>query len=294
MLPDNDYRRVAKAIAFLADNLQRQPSLEQVAAHVHLSAFHFQRLFCQWAGITPKRFLQVMTLDQAKQLIRSGASLSEAGEQSGLSSPSRLYDHFVALEAVTPGEFKRGGAELVIDYGIHQTLFGDLLLACTARGICKAVFVDIAGEDDELSALQQEWPHARLQHNPQHTSVLACRISQVLQTGQSDMTLPLHVRGTNFQVSVWQALLHTSAAESLSYSELARRIGRPQSVRAVANAVAANPVALLIPCHRVIRESGALSGYRWGTERKQLLRFYESLKQDRGTRLSETDAGLIN
>lgn len=286
MVSNNDYRRIAKAITFLADNINRQPTLDEVAAHVHLSAFHFQRLFCQWAGITPKRFLQVMTLDKAKGLIADGASLAEAGEQTGLSSTSRLYDHFVTLDAVTPGEFKLGGASLVIDYGVHPGLFGDLLLACTPRGICKAVFVDIAGLDDELTALQQEWPLATLHHNPQRTLEYAAQVSALLHSGTSNTRLPLTVRGTNFQVAVWRALLQTASGDSLSYSELARRLGRPQSVRAVANAVAANPVALLIPCHRVIRDSGALSGYRWGIERKRLLRFYEKLQAD--THINET------
>ena len=273
---DHDYQRIAKAIRFLAANIQQQPTLDQVAAHVNLSVFHFQRLFCQWAGITPKRFLQVMTLDHAKRLITEGASLPEASEQSGLSSPSRLYDHFVTLEAVTPGQFKQSGTALAIDYGIHDTAFGELLLACTTRGICKAAFID-QNPEQELQSLQHEWPHADLRHNQENTAVLAEQISELLKTGKTRNTVPLYVRGTNFQVAVWKALLQTTTADSLSYSELARRLGRPQSVRAVANAVAANPVALLIPCHRVIRESGALSGYRWGPERKQALRFYERL-----------------
>jgi len=277
MVSSKDYQRIARAINFLAQNIRQQPTLEDVAAHVHLSVFHFQRLFCQWAGITPKRFLQVMTLEHAKQLLAEGASLAEASEQSGLSSTSRLYDHFINLEAVTPGEFKLAGDGLQIDYGVHPTPFGDLLLACTPRGICKAVFVDNS-LDNELDALKQEWPLAALQHNSGHTEKSAEQLTSLLKTGSCDNTMPLHVRGTNFQVAVWKALLHTTTADSLSYSELARRVGRPQSVRAVANAVAANPVALLIPCHRVIRESGALSGYRWGSERKQLVRFYERLQ----------------
>lgn len=274
---NHDYQRIAKAISFLAAHIQQQPTLEQVAAHVHLSVFHFQRLFCQWAGITPKRFLQVMTLDHAKRLIMEGTSLSEACEKSGLSSPSRLYDHFVTLEAVTPGQFKQSGNGLVIDYGVHLTAFGELLLACTTRGICKAAFIDHTLEE-ELQALQQQWPHAELRLDQQGTAQRAAQIPELLQSGRTDNTVPLYVRGTNFQVAVWKALLQTTTADSLSYSELARRIGKPESVRAVANAVAANPVALLIPCHRVIRESGALSGYRWGSERKQALRFYERLQ----------------
>lgn len=279
---DHDYQRIAKAISFLATHIQQQPTLEQVAAHVNLSVFHFQRLFCQWAGITPKRFLQVMTLDQAKRLIMEGASLPEASEQSGLSSASRLYDHFVTLEAVTPGQFKQSGTDLVIDYGIHHTAFGQLLLACTPRGICKAAFIDHNVSDhrleDELQTLQHEWPRAEVRLNHPGTAARAEQISELLQRGKTGNTVPLYVRGTNFQVAVWKALLQTTTADSLSYSELARRVGNPKSVRAVANAVAANPVALLIPCHRVIRESGALSGYRWGSERKRALRVYERIK----------------
>ena len=278
MVSQLDYQRIAKAITFLADNIDKQPVLDEVAAHVHLSVFHFQRLFCQWAGITPKRFLQVMTLNQAKHLIAGGAPLAEAGAQSGLSSSSRLYDHFVTLDAVTPGEYQRGGEHLQIEYGLHQSLFGDLLIACTPRGICKAAFVDADCVDDELANLQREWPLATFRHNPQLSTAFAEQVSTLLKTGSIDTRLPLTVRGTNFQVAVWRALLQTSCGDSLSYSELARRLGKPQSVRAVANAVAANPVALIIPCHRVIRDSGALSGYRWGVERKRLLRFYESLQ----------------
>jgi AraC family transcriptional regulator, regulatory protein of adaptative response / methylated-DNA-[protein]-cysteine methyltransferase len=206
-----------------------------------------------------------MTLDQAKRLIMEGASLPEASEQSGLSSASRLYDHFVTLEAVTPGQFKQSGTDLVIDYGI-----------------CKAAFIDHNVSDhrleDELQTLQHEWPRAEVRLNHQSTAARAEQISELLQRGKTGSTVPLYVRGTNFQVAVWKALLQTTTADSLSYSELARRVGKPKSVRAVANAVAANPVALLIPCHRVIRESGALSGYRWGSERKRALRVYERIQ----------------
>jgi AraC family transcriptional regulator, regulatory protein of adaptative response / methylated-DNA-[protein]-cysteine methyltransferase len=275
----NDYQRIAKAIEFLSQHVEQQPTLEQVAAHVHLSAFHFQRLFCQWAGISPKRFLQIMTLEYAKALVGAHSSLLETSGHLGLSSASRLYDHFVALEAVTPGEFKSGGHGLNIEYGLHKTPFGELLVAKTQRGICRAAFTEIEGRDAEIQQLHTQWPHAVISENTLNTSDMAELITTLSSGEKPAGPLSLHVSGTNFQVAVWRALLNTGSGDTLTYTDIADTINKPQSVRAVANAVGANPVALLIPCHRVIRKSGALGGYRWGEQRKQVIRFYEQLKQ---------------
>ena len=275
----NDYQRIAKAIDYLSQRVGQQPTLDEVAAHVHLSAFHFQRLFCQWAGVSPKRFLQIMTLETAKPLVSGDHSLLQTSERVGLSSASRLYDHFVSLEAVTPGEFKSGGQNLRIEYGLHLTPFGELLLAQTQRGICKAAFVDADNRESEIRNLYDCWPNASIVENTSGTADVAAIICELLRGDKPLNKIPLHVRGTNFQVAVWRALLNTGSGDSLSYSDIADHINKPQSVRAVANAVGANPVALLIPCHRVIRKSGALGGYRWGEQRKEVIRFYERIAQ---------------
>lgn len=273
----NDYQRIAKAINFLSQHVEQQPSLGEVAAHVHLSAFHFQRLFCRWVGISPKRFLQVMTLEKARPLVAGQLSMLQTSERVGLSSSSRLYDHFVTLDAVTPGEFKNGGRELSIEYGFHPTLFGEMLIARTRRGICNALFIDGETRDAARQHLQQLWPHAHLVENAGHTVDVARQIGTLSRGGSPADPIALHVRGSSFQMAVWRALLSTGSGDSVSYSTVAQQMRRPLAVRAVANAVAANPVALLIPCHRVIRSSGALGGYRWGLERKQNIRLLEHI-----------------
>ncbi|MDO8909897.1 MAG: methylated-DNA--[protein]-cysteine S-methyltransferase [Pseudohongiella sp.] len=275
----NDYQRIAKAIDFLSQRVQQQPTLEEVAAQVHLSPFHFQRLFCQWAGISPKRFLQIMTLENAKSLVSEDSSLLETSDRLGLSSTSRLYDHFVALEAVTPGEFKSGGHGLNIDYGLHMTPFGELLVAKTQRGICKAAFTETEGTKAEIEQLHQQWPNAVIVENHMSTTEIARSVSALSSGIKPTGKLSLHISGTNFQVAVWRALLNSGPGDTLSYSAIADSIQKPESVRAVANAVGANPVALLIPCHRVIRKSGALGGFRWGEQRKRVIRFYEQITQ---------------
>lgn len=271
----NDYQRIAKAIDYLTQHATQQPALDDVAAHVHLSPYHFQRLFCQWAGVSPKRFLQILTLENARPLVSDDYSMLETSERIGLSSASRLYDHFVTLEAVTPGEFKSGGHKLHIEYGVHPTPFGELLVAQTARGICRASFTETDGKEQVIQHLNDDWPNATLVENPSATAAIATALSAMCQGQPPAAKLRLQVSGTNFQVAVWRALLHTAAGDTLSYGDIATRLAKPRSVRAVANAVGANPVALLIPCHRVIRKSGALGGYRWGEQRKKVIRFYE-------------------
>ena len=274
----SDYDRIAKAIAFIVSRANDQPSLAEMAAHLHLSPFHFQRLFCRWAGVTPKRFLQVLTLQRAKQLLSESAPLLEVSNALGLSSGSRLYDHFVHLEAVTPGEYKMGGVDVSIDYGVHDTPFGKAFIALTPRGVCHFAFMAGTPIDANLTSLLKKWPHAAVRENRPPTLA----VIQAMFDGKklSDRPVSLHVSGTNFQINVWKALLQIPSAAVVSYSQVAAAIGRPNAARAVGLAVGANPVALLIPCHRVIQQSGKLGGYHWGETRKHAIHAWESARAE--------------
>jgi len=274
----SDYERIAEAISFIASRVNSQPSLQEIARHLHLSPFHFQRLFCRWAGVTPKRFLQVLTLERAKQLLRASKPLLEVSDSLGLSSGSRLYDHFVHLEAVTPGEYKMGGAGLTIEYAVHDTPFGKAFIAITPRGVCRFAFLERKEIDEHLSGLQSLWPHALVHENRQRTLAVIKAMFGVEQ--KLDRPISLHVSGTNFQVSVWKALLQIAPATVASYSQVAAAIGHPRSARAVGLAVGANPVAFLIPCHRVIQQSGQLGGYHWGETRKLAIHAWESARHE--------------
>ena len=274
----SDYDRIAEAISFIVSQVHHQPVLDEVAAHVHLSPFHFQRLFCRWTGVTPKRFLQVLTLERAKQLLSESRPLLEVSDTLGLSSGSRLYDHFVHLEAVTPGEYKRGGLGVAIEYAIHDTPFGKAFIATTPRGICSFAFLGRMTIDDHLADLVKMWPSAAMHENRRHTQA----IIQAMFAGEKklDRPLSLHVSGTNFQVSVWKALLQIPPATVTNYTQVANAIGRPGSARAVGRAIGANPVAFLIPCHRVIQQSGKIGGYHWGETRKHAMHAWETARYE--------------
>lgn len=274
----SDYERIARAIAFIVDRVHDQPDLAAIAAHVHMSPYHFQRLFCRWAGVTPKRFLQVLTVERAKQLLSRSQALLEVSESLGLSSGSRLYDHFVQLEAVTPGQYKQGGAGMQIAYGQQDTPFGRAFAACTARGVCQFAFVDYVDVDALCAELRGNFPQAKLVHDDRRIAGLVEHMFKSPPT--RDRPLSLHVCGTNFQVRVWRALLRIPPANVLSYTQVAEQIGQPRAARAVGNAVAANPVAFLIPCHRVIQQSGRLGGYHWGSTRLHALHAWESARYD--------------
>ncbi len=274
----SDYDRIAKAIAFITCQAKAQPTLNEVAAHLHMSAFHFQRLFSRWTGVTPKRFLQALTVERAKQLLRESKSLVEVSDSVGLSSGSRLYDHFVQLEAVTPGEFKLAGAGLSIDYALHDTPFGYAFIAITPRGICNFSFLESTDMGEPLNALRKKWPHASLRENKHRTQSIINALFNIQK--KVDRPLSLHVTGTNFQINVWKALLRIPPGMVTSYSDIAAAIGHPKSARAVGLAVGANPVAFLIPCHRVIQQSGALGGYHWGIIRKHAIHAWESARSD--------------
>ena len=272
----SDYDRIAQAISFLTSRVNSQPALKEIAAHLHMSPFHFQRLFCRWAGVTPKRFLQALTLERAKQLLGESKPLLEVSDSLGLSSGSRLYDHFVQLEAVTPGEFKMGGAGLTIEHAIHDTPFGKAFIAVTARGICNLAFLDYSEIEEHLTGLTKKWPHAALCENRQRTRAIINAMFDVEK--KLNRPLSLHVSGTNFQVNVWKALLQIPPGAVASYTQVATAIGHPRSARAVGLAVGANPVAFLIPCHRVIQQCGKLGGYHWGETRKHAIHAWEAAR----------------
>jgi AraC family transcriptional regulator of adaptative response/methylated-DNA-[protein]-cysteine methyltransferase len=265
-----DYARVEQAIRYLEQNTLRQPELADVAAHVGLSEYHFQRLFTRWAGISPKRFLQFLTKENAKALLKRTSILS-ATYETGLSSPGRLHDLFVQTEAVTPGEYKSHGAGVAIDYGFHPTPFGKCLLAITGRGICFLGFVN-NDRQSTLEKLRQDWPNATLTESPNRTASLV----EGIFGPQPSTPLALHLRGTNFQLKVWEALLRLPPGQVTTYQGLAQQIGDSRMARAVGNAVGRNPVAYLIPCHRVLRQVGDFGGYRYGSARKKAILLYES------------------
>jgi AraC family transcriptional regulator of adaptative response/methylated-DNA-[protein]-cysteine methyltransferase len=269
-----DYRRIAEAIAYIEEHAGEQPSLEEIASSVHLSEYHFQRLFSRWAGISPKRFLQFLTKENAKRLLDE-QSVLEAAFAAGLSSPGRLHDLFVQTDAVTPGEYKSKGTEMEIRYGFHATPYGECLIAVTSRGICFLGFVDRGDREAALADLRHDWRHASLRHEPSETG------SYVTQIFSDTPHPPLHIylRGTNFQMKVWEALLRIPAGSATTYEGLASRIGQPRAARAVGSALARNPVAYLIPCHRVLRKSGGFGSYRYRPERKLAMLLRESAAQ---------------
>ncbi|MDX2486888.1 MAG: methylated-DNA--[protein]-cysteine S-methyltransferase [Gammaproteobacteria bacterium] len=272
----SDYERIAKAIHYVTDQAGQQPTLDEMAAHVHLSPYHFQRLFTRWAGVTPKRFLQVLTVERAKKLLQEAKPILEVTHEVGLSSGSRLYDHFVSLEAVTPGEFKTQGSGLTIEYGVHETVFGSAFIAVTPRGICNFSFPEESNAEQEINDLVKRWPYAQLINSSKHTAEII--ESMFALENDKDRPLSLLVSGTNFQVSVWRALLRIPMGKVVSYSQVAASIGRPNSARAVGTAIGSNPIGFLIPCHRVIQQSGNLGGYRWGETRKHAIHLWEAAR----------------
>ena len=270
-----DYERIACAIDFLRRNAERQPELSEVARRVHLSEHHFQRLFTRWAGVSPKRFLQFLTVEHAKARLAGSRSVLDLAAGVGLSGPGRLHDLFVTLEAMTPGEFRHGGGGLAIRYGWGESPFGRCLIATTARGICALRFTDGGSRERAASELRDEWRNAGLQHDPGTIADLARRIFAPLGPRPA-RPLALLVKGTNFQIQVWRALISVPFGSVVTYGDIASRIGHDHAARAAGSAVGANPIAWLIPCHRVIRESGNLGDYRWGATRKAAILGWEA------------------
>ncbi len=281
----DDYARIEKAIRYLETHFREQPELRQVAESIGLSEYHFQRLFTRWVGISPKRFLQYLTKEYAKSLLRRPVDLLEASYESGLSGPGRLHDLFVVTEAVTPGEYKSLGEGLEIRYGFHPTPFGECLLALTGRGICHLGFVQAGGRERALARLRAEWPGAALREDPQATRPY---VQQVFNPpGGRWEALPLLLHGTNFQIKIWEALLRIPTGSLVSYENVAAAIGMPSAARAVGQAIGRNPLAVIIPCHRVIRKDGEIGSYRYGSARKKALLGWEFARREGGALVIE-------
>ena len=267
-----DYRLIEQAIRFIETNAARQPELAEVAAAVGMSEFHFQRTFTRWAGISPKRFLQFLTKENAKRLLADSENLLETTHQVGLSSLGRLHDLFVTTEAMTPGEYKSRGAGVTVRYGIHPSPFGKCLIGTTERGICHLSFIQ-ASEGDAVDNLVADWKEATMIEDVKTTAPLVAPIFDLNWRGHEP--LRLHLRGTNFQIKVWEALLQIPLGAVTTYEGIATRIGKPSALRAVGTAVGHNPIAVLIPCHRVLRKDGDFGNYRYGSARKKALLFNE-------------------
>lgn len=272
-----NYQRIEQAIHYLHENFKQQPSLTEVATAINLSPFHFQRLFSEWAGVSPKKFMQYLSTQYAKGLLADGqASLLDTAYATGLSGTGRLHDLFVTIEGMTPGEFKKGGENLAINYCFAESPFGQLIVASTAKGVCYIAF-----EEDKLQALatlQQRYPHATYQQMVDKFQQDALFIFRN-DWSQLDK-IKLHLHGTAFQLKVWESLLKIPAGRLSTYGHIAGEIGKPKASRAVGTAIGANPIAFLIPCHRVIQGSGHLGGYRWGTLRKAAIIGWEAAQMD--------------
>ncbi|HTH56535.1 MAG TPA: methylated-DNA--[protein]-cysteine S-methyltransferase [Cyclobacteriaceae bacterium] len=264
---DFNYQRIETAIRYLEENFQRQPELDEVAEKVHLSPFHFQRVFTEWAGISPKRFLQFLTVDFLKEKLTETKNLIDAAEAAGLSSQSRVYDLFTTLEAVTPQEYKLRGEGIRIYYGFHETVFGLCLIGVTDRGICWLSFLQADEEPRlELEKMKSHWHNSVFR---EEASLTEKSIDQIFNQGNSKERLHVFVKGTNFQVKVWEALLRIPMGSVTTYQNIAHKIQSPKAMQAVGSAVGSNHVAFLIPCHRVIRKDGVLGEYRWSATRKK-------------------------
>ncbi|MEZ4900464.1 MAG: methylated-DNA--[protein]-cysteine S-methyltransferase [Spirosomataceae bacterium] len=270
-----NYSRIAAAIVYIKDHFKEQPNLDEVAEKVHLSPFHFQRLFSEWAGTTPKKFLQYISLEHAKQILKeSQTTLAETAYETGLSGISRLHDLFVNIEGMTPAEFKNGAKNLDINYSFAESPFGHLIVASTSKGICFMAFCE--NERDGFEDLQQHFSNAHFQ---QKSDTLQQNALFIFQHDWSKLSqIKLHLKGTDFQLKVWEALLKIPMGQLSTYGAIAEKIQNPNASRAVGTAIGSNPVAFLIPCHRVIQSTGAFGGYMWGSTRKTAIIGWEGAK----------------
>lgn len=278
------YEQIARAIDYLTTNYQEQPPLSHLAETANLSEFHFQRLFTEWAGVSPKKFSQYLTLEHAKAQLRNGAPLSVAAQETGLSGTGRLHDLFVTIEGVTPGQFKQAGSGLVLTYGLFDSPFGVYVLGVINGKIALLQFV-VGNVPDGLNQPEQlvatAWPEATLQHNPAAIQYIADQIFPIADkalTGQPNKPVQVLMRGSAFQLKVWEALLRVPEGRLVSYDQIAEVIGQPTASRAVGTAIGSNPIGYLIPCHRVIKKTGLFGGYRWGAGRKQAMLGWEAAR----------------
>ncbi len=279
--PHRDYQRIEQALHYVGVHYKSQPDLAEIAASVNLSEAHFQRLFKRWAGVSPKQFLQYLTLNHARQCLQADMSVLDAALDSGLSAPARLNELFLRLEAITPLEYKQAGEGIEIQYGFHLSAFGCCLIGVTDRGVTGIAFCDEANQETTLADMISRLPRASYSQNQDVTAPYCEMIfgNAASAPNSKSSSLSLLVRGTPFQLKVWEALLRVAKGSRVSYRQLAELIGQPTASRAVGTAVGRNPIAVLIPCHRVIREDGLLGGYHWGLERKLALLGVESVQK---------------
>ncbi len=275
-----NYRRIAEAIEYLKDNFKEQPTLEDVAEKVHLSTFHFQRIFTEWAGVSPKKFLQYISIEYAKEVLKDKqATLFDAAHEAGLSGTGRLHDLFINIEGMTPAEYKNGGKNLTINYSHAESPFGNMIVASTPKGICYMAFAD--SEQVAFAGLQQYFPNAHFKqvHDLMQKNALAIFTQDWGKLNQQAFRqVKLHLKGTDFQLKVWETLLKIPMGQLATYGNIASQIQNPKASRAVGTAIGSNPVAFLIPCHRVIQSSGIFGGYMWGTARKTAIIGWEAAK----------------
>ncbi|EQA72397.1 bifunctional helix-turn-helix domain-containing protein/methylated-DNA--[protein]-cysteine S-methyltransferase [Leptospira noguchii] len=277
----NHYQKIAEAIQFIQKNAISQPELDEVAKSVNLSPFHFQRLFTEWAGVSPKQFLQYITLQNAKSILsKPQATLFDAAFETGLSGTSRLHDLFVKIEGMTPGEFKNGGENLKVRYSFQKSVFGNYLIASTEKGICNLFFYDIPKEQI-VSELKEQWDRADIIEQTDENQNRVIRFFDNTLNGNEK--IKLHLKGTEFQIKVWEALLKIPEGQLSSYSDIADWIGQENASRAVGTAIGKNPIGYLIPCHRVIKSTGGIGEYRWGSERKMAMIGWEASKVKMGS-----------
>ena len=269
-----NYHRVAEAIEYLTDNFKNQPDLDEVARQVHLSPAHFQRIFTEWAGVSPKKFMQYLSLDHLRSRIFDTSNLNQAADLVGFSTQSRVYDLFVSIEGVTPNAYKTHGRGLEIQYGFHSTPFGECFMATTEKGLCALSFVEETNKKATFQAFLERWQAAKLVQNAQNTEGVLQQIFDPKSTNKINVWL----QGTNFQLKVWEALLKIPQGSVSTYQKIADSIQNPKAVRAVGTAIGNNPIAYLIPCHRVIKATGAIGEYHWGSVRKKAILGWEMAK----------------
>ncbi|PZR26752.1 MAG: cysteine methyltransferase [Citrobacter freundii] len=270
-----DYKRVAEAIDYIREHFKEQPSLEEVAEKIHLSPYHFQRMFSEWAGVSPKKFLQFISVQHAKELLANKRNtLSDVAYETGLSGTSRLHDLFISIEGMTPGEFKNGGENLSINYSYAESPFGNIIVASTPKGICHLAFAE--NEQDAFQQLKDQFPNAGYH---QVVDLLQQNALYIFTQDWKQLSeVKLHLKGTEFQIKVWEALLKIPMGQLSTYGEIARQLDAPKASRAVGSAIGDNPVAFLIPCHRVIQSTGAIGEYHWGSTRKAAIIGWEAAK----------------